>query len=294
MRIFLVSILIAALSCAPMSALDDHPHVITLDNRAPLTNRDVVTMVKAKFSDDVIVKTIQANRTDFDVSVPALLRLQNAGVSQHIIDAMLSTGKRHTGTAPTAMQTSVEDSSKTENSSIEPPAQAVASTVVVPAEVGVFLMQHQKLVAIEPEIVNWRSGGVLKTTATLGLDKGHVNGTVPGSHSGLIVSWPHEGGPLEFYVRCPEGSSASEYQLLRLWDKGNRREFRAVTGGILHRSGGAQMNAVHFQYEKVAPRTYKIPFASLEPGEYGFLAPGGIESSNAASLGKIYTFRVPD
>ena len=168
--------------------------------------------------------------------------------------------------------------------------------VDLPNEIGIYMRQNGKLIDIEPEVVNWRTGGVIKTMATVGLDKGHVNGTIPGPHSGLIISWARLGlaGPLEFYIRCPEGNSASEYQLLRLWDKGNRREFRSVTGGILHRLGGAQLNEVAFKFEKIAPRTYKIQLNDLKAGEYGFLAPGAIASSNAASLGRIYTFRIPE
>jgi hypothetical protein len=58
--------------------------------------------------------------------------------------------------------------------------------------------------AIEPEIVNWRTGGVVKNAATLGLDKGHVNGTVAGPHSTFTVSSVPFGmaGPIEFYIRC--------------------------------------------------------------------------------------------
>jgi len=37
-----------------------------------------------------IVKTIQTSRTDFDVSVQALVRLKNAGASEQVINAMLS------------------------------------------------------------------------------------------------------------------------------------------------------------------------------------------------------------
>ena len=98
--------------------------------------------------------------------------------------------------------------------------------------------------------------------------------------------------PLEFYIRCPEGDSASEYQLLHFWEKGNRREFRTVTGGVLHASGGAQDNVVDFTFDKVASRTYKIDLANLSVGEYGFLAPGTTASPNAASQGKVYTFRI--
>jgi hypothetical protein len=91
----------------------------------------------------------------------------------------------------------------------------------VPDEVGVYQVLPGKLVAIEPEIVNWRTGGVVKNAVTLGLDKGHVNGTVAGPHSKFNVNSVPFGmaGPLEFYIRCLEGNSASEYQLLRFWEK---------------------------------------------------------------------------
>ena len=57
-------------------------------------------------------------------------------------------------------------------------------------EVGVYLVQGNKLTAVEPEIVNWRTGGVLKSIATVGLDKGHVNGTVCGPTSRLSLASP--------------------------------------------------------------------------------------------------------
>jgi hypothetical protein len=160
--------------------------------------------------------------------------------------------------------------------------------------VGVFVRMRGKLVAMEPEIVNWRTGGVLKSMAKAGLDKGHVNGSVAGPHSELKRSAPVFMSPdvLEFYVHCSEGGSAAEYQLLHLWGKGDRREFRAVTGGVLHASGGAQDNVVPFEFEKLAPRIYKIKVPTISGGEYGLLAPGAVASANAASQGKIYTFRI--
>jgi len=88
------------------------------------------------------------------------------------------------------------------------------------------------------------------------------------------------------------GGSATEYQLLSLCAKGDRREFRAVTGGVLHASGGAKDNVVSFEYQKVAPRIYKIKIQRLGVGEYGFLAPGAVASANVASQGKIYTFQI--
>jgi hypothetical protein len=139
---------------------------------------------------------------------------------------------------------------------------------------------------MEPEIVGWKTGGVVKEYATLGLDKGHINGKVVKPRSSVQLS-----NPIEFLIKTPEGTSATEYQLLRLYEKGDRREFRAFTGGIYHASGGAERTAITFTPEKVSSRTWRIRLNGLERGEYGFLPPGVTASSIAAS-GKIYAFGV--
>jgi hypothetical protein len=140
--------------------------------------------------------------------------------------------------------------------------------------------------------VAWRNTGPGKSIASLG---GHraVNGTVSGLHSQLVASWP----PLnivpidmEFYIFCADGSSASDFQLLRLWGKGDRREIRAPGENARVPDVGA--STVPFTFEEVAPRTYKVALPNLSVGEYGFLAPVTEVNSNATSQGKIYTFRL--
>lgn len=282
-RMLLISVVLVQLAVVrPDISVAQQSPTLAVRVTKPLTNDDVLQMVNAKFADSTIIKAVQANPEDFDVSVPALVRLKAAGVSQAVIEVMLSAASNKT---PAASGSPVPK--------IDVPVSKAGD---LPEEVGVYAKQDGKLIAIEPEIVNWRSGGVVKTVATLGLDKGHVNGTVAGAHSSLPLKWSRLGllGPLEFYIRCPEGNSASEYQLLRLWDKGNRREFRAVTGGVFHMTGGAEPNQVQFQFDKVGSRTYRVRVSNVEVGEYGFLAPGAVASSNAASLGKIYTFRIPE
>lgn len=250
-------------------------------SKSPLTNQDVLLMTRSKFDDATIVKTIQVFDTNFDLSVAALMKLKDAGVTQTVIQAMLATTtNRKITTTPERPSSTVTTVSPVSPNLLE--------------EVGVFVREQGKLVAMEPEIVNWRTGGVLKSLATVGLDKGHVNGSIAGAHSNLKLTSPSFMGidALEFYVHCAEGGSATEYQLLRFWGKGDRREFRAVTGGVLHAAGGAKDNVVSFEYEKVAPRIYKIKVPVLAQGEYGFLAPGAVASANAASQGKIYTFEI--
>ncbi|HEX3322637.1 MAG TPA: hypothetical protein VHR84_18170 [Terriglobales bacterium] len=254
------------------------PHALSTRSNKRLTNADVVQMVQAKLSDPIIIKAIQANDVDFDTSGAGLVKLKQAGASQAVLDAVLSAAMTSQALRPNeALNVQVSNSD-------------------LPQEVGVYLFQKGTYRAMEPEIVNWRTGGVLKILATAGLDKGHVNGTISGSHSSLHADWSPMGlaGPLVFYVRCPEGISAAEYQLLHLWTKGDRREFRAITGGVLHASGGASDNVVNFKYENVAPRSYKITVSQISAGEYGFLPPGAVTSSSIASNGKMFTFRIPE
>ena len=54
----------------------------------------------------------------------------------------------------------------------------------------------------------------------------------------------------------------------------------------------AKDNVVSFEYQKVAPRIYKIKIPRLGVGEYGFLAPGALAGANVASQGKIYTLQI--
>lgn len=57
----------------------------------PLTNNDVVAMVKAGLTDDVIIGSMSAQDTEFDVSASALLGLKQQGVSSKVMDAMIAT-----------------------------------------------------------------------------------------------------------------------------------------------------------------------------------------------------------
>jgi hypothetical protein len=56
--------------------------------------------------------------------------------------------------------------------------------------------------------------------------------------------------------------------------------------------GGATRDVIPFEGKKIASRTYKISVPHLAAGEYGFLPPGAVGSSNGASIGKLYTFHV--
>ncbi len=62
-------------------------------NQKPLTNADVIKMVKGGVPESVIVSAIQANKAKFDTSPGALIAMQKAGVTQAELDAIIASGK---------------------------------------------------------------------------------------------------------------------------------------------------------------------------------------------------------
>ena len=129
----------------------------------------------------------------------------------------------------------------------------------------------------------------MKSIASYGVVKGDVNGHLPGKNAKTMVTTGSQ-----FLVVAAEGVAINEYQLLKLHENSDNREFRSQTGGVFHSSGGATKDQLQFDGTKISPRHYLIVLpAVLKPGEYGFLPPGAVASTNAAgSTGKIYTFRV--
>ncbi len=237
-----------------------------------MDNDAVVKLVKAGLSDDVIVTTINASPGTYDTSANGLIALKTAGASDKVIAAIVTKAS-----APAASST---------------PAPATASGRPVGIDdVGVYLRDRKGAWnMLEPEIVNFKSGGVLKSIASEGLVKGDTNGHIQGKNAKTVMAFP-----VILAVYVPEGTEITEYQLLRLHESGNGREFRSVTGGVFHSSGGATRDNVQFQSVKIAPRVYQITLdQSLGKGEYGLLPPGSYSSSNMASGGKIYSVSIPE
>jgi hypothetical protein len=231
--------------------------------KQPLTNDNVAAMTKAGIAEATIVKMIEEGGTEFDTSPDALIALKNAGVGHRVIDAMVSAERPKAGTSANGLYPQ-------------------------PEEVGVYVNLRERLVPLKIEIITWRSGGAAKQALTF--SRGHVNALVSKPMSAVRL----ESSPIpEFIIYCPEGFSAEEYQLLRFWEKKDRREFRLATGGVIHASSGADMNAMKLDVDRLGPRFYRVaPAYPLQKGEYGFLPPGAALSASAASAGKIYTFAI--
>ena len=121
-------------------------------------------------------------------------------------------------------------------------------------EIGVYYKDRTgKWHAIEPEIVHIKSGGFIKSTVTHGIIKEDRNGHINGRESKLLLP-----RPIEFLVYTPDGVDVTEYDLLRFRLNSNSREFRVLTGGVFHSTGGADRDEVPFKPVKTAPHTYQF------------------------------------
>lgn len=253
-----------------------------------LGNTDVLRMKAAGFSDEVIIQTIKSRQTLFDTTPNALIEMKQLGVSEAVIKTIL------------------------EVASASPLIQLDAKGL--PADVGVYYQEKDRLTEIDAEPISWQAGGVAKRFWTgaiagvgstalsifvpytslvifpamyFGTTKGHVNAKVMGNRSRNIVA-----SNAEFIVRTPESVSLSEYILVHLDEKSNRREFRLLTGGFIHPSSGAERSATAFNYRKIAPRLYVVSLNNLPRGEYGFLPTHLMQSREAAYVGKLYSFSI--
>jgi hypothetical protein len=238
-----------------------------------MNNDAVVKLVKAGLSDDLIVSTINASPGTYNTSADALIALKGAGASDKVVAAIVM---KASGATPAVV------------------AVAPAAVSSLPAgidDVGVYYKDKTGAWApLLPEIVNFKTGGVLKSVMTDGIVKGDLNGHITGARARTTVTLP-----VVLAVYVPEGTAITEYQLLRLRSHRDGREFRSVTGGVMHVSGGATRDSIEFQADKIAPRVYQITLqSSTGKGEYGLLPPGAYGSSNLGSSGKIYSMSIPE
>jgi hypothetical protein len=253
------------------------------------TNQDVIEMVRLGLSDDVIIAKIHGvsgqDGLKFDTGVEGLKALKAANVSDQVIKVMIN---------PAPAMSSV---------TIGAPPSGLDPNLP-PPEVGVYWKDANKFVPIEGQALNQaKVGGRAGSMFTYGVKGQHWDAYVDGPTSRNRVNDRHPG----FYFYVPDGTSASDFVLLRLNRKKHRREFQIGSFGGMRggKSGVKQGKEIPFRFEHVAIRTFKVTLESdLAAGEYAFfmgtgqqamMAEGRVSASSGGTVaGRIYDFCVPD
>jgi len=117
----------------------------------PLSNDSIVKLVKAGLGEDTIISMVNTQPGKYSLGADDIIALKKAGVSEKIITAMLNRPFAATVAAPAE------------------PAGSIT-------EVGVYYKKGDEWVQVMPEVVNWKTGGVLKSVATVGLFPSNLKG----------------------------------------------------------------------------------------------------------------------
>ena len=255
-----------------------------------ITNQDIIALTGLGFSDDVIISKIRSANAggtlQFDTSVDGLKELKAAKVSDEVIKVMINP-------APAAAQVVVAATPISNDPNLPPP------------EVGVYWKNNNAFVRIEGQAISQaKVGGKAGSMFTYGMRNEHWDAYLNDPQSKNVIN---DRQPV-FYIYVPDGASSSDFVLISLEKKGNRREFQigsfgGITGG---KSGVKRDKEVAFTAEHAGIRTYKIKLdASMKPGEYAFFmgtgqsstmaggSTGGARSGGAAA-GRVYDFRIPE
>jgi hypothetical protein len=230
-----------------------------------MTNDTILRMHKAGLGDDLILQTISSQPGHYDSTPNALITLKEAGISDQILAAMSNKARRQiTNVAPQPVEFSPVN------------------------EIGVYYKDKDgRWQPMESEAVHSKSSGWIKNTLSQGIIKTDMNGMVNGREAKLLLP-----RPIEFLIYTADGVDAGEYTFIRFRLNGKDREFRTLTGGVFHSTGGAKGDEVPFQPKRIAPRTWTFTVGQDTPGaEYGILPPG---TGNITNGGKIYTFAISE
>jgi hypothetical protein len=266
----------------PLQANSDVPRIHLLDNA------EILRMAKAGLGDDVLIQSIQVQPGHYDTAPDDLIALKTAGLSDRVIAAMVAHGASPAIHDP--------DRATLRNRSDAPPDHESAPPPGLPPgvnEIGVYYKlpsgpHANQWQPLETERVVFRSGGAVKSALTQGIlakdEYGHLE------HGKSPLGLPNG---FEILIYAPVGTDGNEYDLLRLRDHKTYREFRTLTGGILHTTSGPGPDEVDFTPKKIAPQlyTFTIP-TDIEKGEYGILPPGSANQRGFADTGKIFTFSI--
>jgi hypothetical protein len=258
---------------------------------APLTRDTIIQMVKAGLPEDVIVSKIRSEPNPPQWSVDDLIALKSAGASDGVLRALVSPGPK---ADPPAAGSAV------------PAASADPDDPMAPHDPGVYIMITSREGGKKKMVLIDRAGsgrvktaGIVQHAVTFGAVKGKAKTEIPGSRAPVRT---REARP-EFYMYFPPSgnlgatdtiSSPSQFSLLQLEPKKDHRETTIFKVGFGTASAGNdEKKTRRFNAEKIRPYVYKvIPDASLQAGEYAFIAATGMSGSNAAADVVIFDFGV--
>lgn len=159
--------------------------VLAAQQKNPLTNADVIKMVKAGMAETTIAAAIAANDTQFDLSSTGLQALNQAGVSSKVIRAMLAAESKKKDAAAAAENAAPAQDNSTPQGSTPDASSGMSSQGMPP---GMSSDQMQQMMAnMPPEMRARMQAAMTQRNATGRSRRGGASANSIPSRAGVPV-----------------------------------------------------------------------------------------------------------
>ena len=289
-----------------------------------MTNQDVIKLVRAKLSDDLIIMKIRQSKTKFDTSVDAIITLKQAGTSDAVITAMMdavsgtsanTSGSTASGPPPPPPPAAgSKPAAAAAPKAVFPPsnvpnAAAATGTDVArkngaapprPAEVGaapqnygVYIYSGGSLkslgqVQTKVQISKFRT---LLKTVSVPFVRQKVDINIPGAHS---TSRFDEVRPT-FFAFFPPSRDVSKFKLLQCKITGQRFDQRTLANASILFSTEQNQDEVLVDIGPTSVKDlYRIfPREDIPSGEFAFVEGNtGSKSASNIDILDVYDFAI--
>ena len=265
---------------------------------------DVVAMVDAGLSEDVIIAKIRKENNAMDLTTDQLIRMKKAKVSDAIVQVMINPNAQPKS-APAMSMTAGGRGPSASGATPAPGTDAKGdpNDPMAAHDSGIYLMTKDR--AGNPEMIvlerasfqGSKTGGIFATAVTHGIVKAKTKDAINGPHASIQIS---ESSPVFYfyfddkqaglgktYFGVGNLSNPNQFSLLKLEVTKTDRESTVGQFSTWGRSSGVDAKAmIPFKSERLRPGLYKVQVENLKSGEYCFIASSsntGVQSPYGAT-----------
>lgn len=274
----------------------------------------VIAMVKAGLSDDVIITKLRKEDHPFDLGSDDLIGLKNANVSDAVVKVMMdpkstpATAPQPTIVSPGIAGFMNATGVRASGATPLPGSSATGdpNDPMVAHDSGIYLYskdrngKFQMTVLERAAYTGAKTGGALASAFTYGMKKVKTKAVISGQKSSIRIA---DATPIfYFYFDDKQAglgktnfgvgnlSNPNQFALLRLEVKGSGRETTIGSYSSLGSSSGEDTKAmVQFKSERIRQGLYKVTVESIAEGEYCFMSSGGGGRMSAGPYGGMAT-----
>lgn len=245
---------------------------LAVNAQETMNNEAVIKLVKSGLGEELILNVIRQQPGSYSMGADQLVALKQAGVSERIINAMLSRDKGGDSATPIS-------GARPASATTGTPSESRA-TITAP---GIYYKKNNEYFELIAETVDWKTSGAMKNIASIGFIKKDLRGAIAGPSSRNFLQHP-----IEVIFSPAPGQSINNFILLPMRPKDGEREF---TVGPVNSKSGVAKGSIAYGVEKVGSNLFRLVLSTpLAPGEYGILTTTAVGDTSGKS--KMCTFRL--